>query len=128
MERHPRRIEVGAVVLEGASRLPDGALRLESDDAVAPGPAGTAGKKIASRPVDNRRRFRYIDLTFHDPEGSVDDHLFRRSAVVAQLAVNQLVAGSNPAAGAILFRELFLNHPVNTNARPGIWPGVCVLP
>ena len=28
------------------------------------------------------------------------DALFRRSAVVAQLAVNQLVAGSNPAAGA----------------------------
>lgn len=26
--------------------------------------------------------------------------LFRRSAAVAQLTVNQLVAGSNPAAGA----------------------------
>ena len=27
--------------------------------------------------------------------------LFRRSAAVAQLTVNQLVAGSNPAAGAM---------------------------
>ena len=28
--------------------------------------------------------------------------LFRRSAAVAQLTVNQLVAGSNPAAGAMI--------------------------
>ena len=44
--------------------------------------------------------------------------MFGRGAVVAQLTVNQLVAGSNPAARAILFGVLQISilHPVYLSA------------
>ena len=36
-----------------------------------------------------------------------ENYVFRRSATVAQLPVKQLVAGSNPAAGAIKYEANF---------------------
>lgn len=39
---------------------------------------------------------------------SEGNYIFRRSSAVEQLTVNQLVAGSNPAAGASEFKTLFL--------------------
>ena len=48
-----------------------------------------------------------------------ENYVFRRSATVAQLPVKQLVAGSNPAAGAKEYdtNSLFLGEIVFSRAR-----------
>ena len=51
---------------------------------------------------------------------AVDTDVFPGSSVVEQLTVNQLVAGSNPARGATLFRRICLT-PATPHPGPGMW-------
>lgn len=82
---------------------------------MARGNVGSDGEPCgAAREIDSDGGKRLSSVLFHRRNGgpAARPHIaFRCSAAVAQVAVNHLVAGSNPATGAN-FRKGYFRTPV----------------